>query len=75
MSGADLLKWAGEHWFLTFVAMVLMYGVAWIAFYSLRRSLRALMVVCRGWPPEHLDAEGDWKPNPIEPEKEEQPCA
>lgn len=26
--------------------------------------LRAVMVLLRGWPPVHLDADGDWKPAP-----------
>jgi len=26
------------------------------------RFLRLLMILFRGWPPEHLDADGDWKP-------------
>lgn len=26
------------------------------------RMLRLVMVACRGWPPAHLDADGDWKP-------------
>lgn len=26
------------------------------------RMLRSLNVAIRGWPPSHLDADGDWKP-------------
>lgn len=26
------------------------------------RVFRMVMVACRGWPPSHLDADGDWKP-------------
>lgn len=26
------------------------------------RVMRTLNVVVRGWPPAHLDADGDWKP-------------
>lgn len=26
------------------------------------RTYRMIMVCLRGWPPEHLDADGDWKP-------------
>lgn len=32
------------------------------------RGYRTIKVLARGWPPAHLDADGDWKP---EPEKEE----
>jgi hypothetical protein len=28
------------------------------------RILRTVKVAVRGWPPEHLDADGDWKPVP-----------
>lgn len=28
------------------------------------RFYRMIMVLCRGWPPDHLDADGDWKPVP-----------
>ena len=27
------------------------------------RFTRMVMVKKHGWPPEHLDADGDWKPN------------
>lgn len=29
----------------------------------LNRVFRTLNVICRGWPPAHLDADGDWNPN------------
>lgn len=32
------------------------------------RLYRTTMVCARGWPPPHLDADGDWKP---EPEKDD----
>jgi hypothetical protein len=28
------------------------------------RLLRTVKVLARGWPPAHLDADGDWKPEP-----------
>lgn len=28
------------------------------------RFTRTVMVLCRGWPPAHLDADGDWKQEP-----------
>lgn len=28
------------------------------------RAYRMIMVSLRGWPPAHLDADGDWKPEP-----------
>lgn len=28
------------------------------------QAYRCIMVTARGWPPPHLDADGDWKPEP-----------
>ena len=30
------------------------------------RYMRYLSVKSKGWPPSHLDADGDWKPEPTE---------
>ena len=30
------------------------------------RTLRSRNIANAGWPPEHLDADGDWKPEPEE---------
>ena len=55
-----MIEWAGHN---PFYAVVL----AWLALHTLlaiyRRTARAVMVIARGWPPEHLDADGDWKPD------------
>jgi hypothetical protein len=55
---SELLHFAGDHPFWSF-------GIAWIVAEFLKivmsRTYRLLMVVSRGWPPEHLDADGDWK--------------
>lgn len=32
------------------------------------RFLRMIMVVTRGWPPSHLDADGDWFTHPVNDE-------
>lgn len=68
----DFLEWCGRHWFLALVGMYLGYCIIRLPF-SLaatlyRRALRTLMVALRGWPPEHLDADGDWKPESAETE-------
>lgn len=34
----------------------------------LGRLLRSINVVFRGWPPPHLDADGDWKPKTADDE-------
>jgi hypothetical protein len=35
-------------------------------FRAYNRRLRSLNIRERGWPPEHLDADGDFKPEPEE---------
>lgn len=64
---SEILKFAGEHWFLAWSALWL----AWIPYFALaitaklvNRVFRMVMVSARGWPPAHLDADGDWKPEP-----------
>lgn len=42
-------------------ALFLYYGVNG-AIRLLSRFFRLLTVAIRGWPPPHLDADGDWKP-------------
>ncbi len=66
---SEFYQFAGEHWFLTWSAMWLLWGVyalLEIAFRRLlftlpNRLLRTIKVLFRGWPPEHLDADGDFK--------------
>lgn len=70
-----LLTFANDHWFITWCALWLVWGVLWLASVSIAivtdlirsiiiRTYRLIMVVCRGWPPVHLDADGDWKEQP-----------
>lgn len=61
----------GEHWFLTWSALWLAWGAIWlpiaaasIAAKLVTRILRTVKVTVRGWPPAHLDADGDWRPLP-----------
>jgi hypothetical protein len=62
--------------FFTFAAdspvltFCLFYMATRTMFLFYNRTLRTINVAINGWPPEHLDADGDWKP---EPEKEETP--
>ncbi|RVT96210.1 hypothetical protein EOD42_13925 [Rhodovarius crocodyli] len=35
-------------------------------YYIVTRGYRALTILVRGWPPAHLDADGQWKPEPRE---------
>lgn len=62
----DTLQFAGQHpWLAFFLACVLSSVVTApfkFAFRAYSRSLRARNIAARGWPPEHLDADGDFKP-------------
>ena len=58
-----------EFWnanpFLAWCALWLFWGIvpiATVAASLITRLYRAVMVSARGWPPEHLDADGDWRP-------------
>lgn len=51
-----------EHWFLAWCALWLCWPVVALPSFVINRVLRTIKVVCRGWPPAHLDADGDWRP-------------
>lgn len=55
----NIYQFMGENPFLTFF-------LAWLALHLMgvvySRTMRAIMVCKNGWPPEHLDADGDFKP-------------
>lgn len=53
-----------KHWILAFFMLCAAY---YLARCLVVRVTRTINVTSRGWPPSHLDADGDWKP---EPEKE-----
>ena len=56
-----------SHTFLAWCALWLVWGVIPILTMVLSlfiRTYRVIMVSLRGWPPAHLDADGDWKPTP-----------
>lgn len=55
----SLVTWATDHWFLTFL---LAYAMIHVSANLINRILRTTKILARGWPPAHLDADGDWKP-------------
>lgn len=61
---------ASEHWFvaiiLTFIVGEIMTVPFRCAFRAWNRYLRSCNIRAVGWPPDHLDADGDWKPEPKE---------
>lgn len=64
----DILNWIGVHWVIgTFLAWMLIWGVSWVIIVALEvflkvsnRILRSINIALRGWPPEHVDADGDF---------------
>jgi hypothetical protein len=50
----------GESPWLSFFAVIFL---AQCAATVCSRVLRSINVAVRGWPPSHLDADGDWKPD------------
>ena len=60
-----LLNWMGESPVLTFFLVCVLAGVVKYALHELvwliTQPLRAMNIRKHGWPPEHLDADGDYK--------------
>lgn len=66
---SELYAWTDNHGFLAWCALWLVWGFIALAmaafdvsFRLLNRILRTIKVCVRGWPPAHLDADGDFKP-------------
>lgn len=66
---SEFFAWTDNHGFLAWCALWLVWGVFWlvavafdVSFKLVNRMLRTIKVCARGWPPEHLDADGDFKP-------------
>ncbi len=55
--GSYILAWCSLWLFWAVVS------IAYIAFRLINRILRTIKVVIRGWPPAHLDADGDFLTN------------
>lgn len=51
---------SGSPWLACFLA----YFAAWLVFRCWNRLMRHLNIRKNGWPPAHLDADGDFKPVP-----------
>ena len=66
----EILAFLVEHWvFSTFFFWPVALVAIWLILLPVKlitRTYRFIMVLCRGWPPEHLDADGDHKPAPKE---------
>lgn len=49
---------------LAFWVLVIAYFLVVVVARLFGRVLRMVMVALHGWPPAHLDADGDWRPAP-----------
>ena len=62
----EFYTFAGEHPWLTFFLACIGASVVIAPFRFLwsawNRYLRSKNIAARGWPPAHLDADGDWQP-------------
>ena len=56
-----VFKFMGESPFLSFFMAYVIFGTIRDLF---RRLTSTVKIALRGWPPAHLDADGDWKPDP-----------
>lgn len=62
----DILNFVAENPWQTFFlgpfAFAVLFVFGGLVFRMINRFLRTIKVVFRGWPPGHLDADGDWRP-------------
>lgn len=68
----QVLAWATAHYLMAFIIVVL---ALWLTAQSIRSVyllckflVRSINIAIRGWPPAHLDADGDANPNWEQPE-------
>lgn len=62
---SDLIGLAREYPWLAWSALWLLWAavpLAEVGFRIINRLFRLILVSINGWPPPHLDADGDWKP-------------
>lgn len=52
-----------------FISLFICWAITAVIARFIVRISRVAMVGSRGWPPAHLDADGDWKPEPKEEEE------
>lgn len=49
---------------LSFVIVLALWGLTSSSLMTIRRIIRMCNISFRGWTPEHLDADGDFRPEP-----------
>jgi len=60
---STIIDFARENPGNTFILICSSY---YILKFLIIRGYRTIMVCIRGWPPSHLDADGDWKPDQMD---------
>jgi len=61
------LEWVAKHWILSIIFCfpafllidALQQNILRILMLAYSRTIRSINITIRGWPPEHLDADGD----------------
>lgn len=68
MQHTEIFQLISEHYVLSFFLLM---STLWTAdkvlswpFRLINRWIRHRNIVAHGWPPDHLDADGDFKPEP-----------
>lgn len=54
---------SGGYWLIAIFVLIACVAIINSVERLWNRTMRTLRVSLRGWPPAHLDADGDWKPN------------
>lgn len=72
----EFWEFAMEHWFITFLlvggAVSGVVGILYAVLFRLpNRLIRHLNIRKAGWPPPHVDADGDFKKKDVEDDDEE----
>lgn len=67
----NMFEYFHEHSFLAFIALMCATASVHAAGVLACRTYRMVMILCRGWPPAHLDSDGDWKPTSKEADSKE----
>lgn len=55
---------AHAGWFAEILLVMFSGCIVRVVALLINRGLRTIKVALRGWPPSHIDADGDWKPEP-----------
>jgi hypothetical protein len=61
-----MMELIAAHWITASILVVI---AADLAGKIVVRMLRTINIIFRGWPPAHLDADGDWQPMPDQAEE------